>query len=245
MLEAARRPRLFLGSSREGLDVAQNLQVELGDACEVERWDHDVFKPSGCTLPSLLSIAESVDFAVLVATPDDTVVSRGEEHPSARDNIVLEFGLFAGALGLDRTFLLATGELKLPTDVLGLTRLRYQRQSSQRASVTAAALQVAERIRSLGLHDRSVALGSVGPQHAGLARELNLLCDNAEAQGWTVRKNDTTTLRLRSPKGVTFTLSKTLPGPTREELRPFVARLRSAGLRVNTSLRRPPDESPW
>ena len=129
-----RRPslpvRLFLGSSSEGREVARNLQVELGDGIEVVRWDQSVFEPGGYTLDSLIAAATSVDFAVLVATPDDTTVSRGEMTPSARDNIVLEFGLFAGALGRKRTYLLATGELKLPTDVLGLTRLPYRPQSN-------------------------------------------------------------------------------------------------------------------
>ena len=91
--------RLFLGSSSEGREVARNLQAELGSTVEVVRWDQNVFEPSGYTLDSLLSIAETVDFAVVVATPDDVTMSRGETTLSARDNIVLEFGLFAGALG--------------------------------------------------------------------------------------------------------------------------------------------------
>lgn len=66
--------------------------------------------------------------------------------------MILEFGLFVGALGRERTFLLATESLRLPTDVLGLTRLRYRERSDGdlRASVSDAALQVEERARSLG-----------------------------------------------------------------------------------------------
>lgn len=239
------RPRLFLGSSSEGLDVARSLQVEIGDLCEFERWDHNVFEPSGYTLDSLLSIANSVDFAVLVATPDDTTVSRGIEKPSARDNIVLEFGLFTGALGRNRTYLLATGELKLPTDVLGLTRLPYHRQENLRAAVTAAALQVHERVRSLGPISRGAPTGGSGSQDLALADELKLLCENAVAQGWTVKTNSETTLRLRSPRGKAFTMSKSRPNDTRIRLRSFAAELRAAGLRVNNSIRRPPEESPY
>src|SRR3546814_848456 len=144
-------PRLFLGSSKEGREIARALQTELGDHIQVDRWDQSVFEPSGYTLDSLIAKARGVDFAVLVATPDDTTESRGERQTSARDNIVLEFGLFAGALGRERTFLLATGDLKLPTDVLGLTRLPYRAQQNLRAAVTEAAVQVEERVRSLGL----------------------------------------------------------------------------------------------
>ncbi|MFF2389139.1 nucleotide-binding protein [Agromyces sp. NPDC058104] len=237
--------RLFLGSSSEGRDVARHLQAELGDVCEVVRWDQSVFEPGGYTLDSLISTAKSVDFAVLVATPDDTTVSRGETKPSARDNIVLEFGLFAGALGRERTYLLATGDLKLPTDVLGLTRLPYHAQASQRAAVTAAALQVEERVRSLGPLLQERGLGDVRAPLTALDRELDLLCANAVAQGWTVKTNSPTTLRLLSPSRKPFTFAKGRPEASRVELRRFASRLRAAGLRVNSSLRRPVGESPF
>lgn len=139
-------PRLFLGSSSEGRQVARHLQseVEASRTVEVVRWDQSVFEPGGYALDSLIAAAADVDFAVLVATPDDATVSRGESTPAPRDNIILEFDLFAGVLGRDRTYLLATDDLKLPTDVLGVTRLTYQDRSdgNLRAAVSSAALQV-------------------------------------------------------------------------------------------------------
>lgn len=239
--------RLFLGSSSEGREVARNLQAELGGICEVVRWDQNVFEPSGYTLDSLLAVAANVDFAVLVATPDDTTVSRGAQTPSARDNIVLEFGLFSGALGRNRTYLLATGDLKLPTDVLGLTRLPYRPQSdgNYRAAVNDAALQIEQRVRSLGPLVRDRETGSPRPPNAALDQELDILCANATAQGWTVKTNSATTLRLRTPRGRNFTLAKGQPELTRVELRRFAAQLRAAGLRLNRSLRRPVGESPF
>lgn len=238
--------RVFIGSSAEGREVARNLQEELGAACEVTRWDQGVFSPSGYTLDTLLSVAEGVDFAVLVATPDDTTVSRGEENKSARDNIVLEFGLFAGALGRTRTFLMATGELKLPTDLLGLTRLSYRPQTNgnERAAVAGAALQIEDAIRKLGPYEKRSPGVTALPAHTMLERELDLLCSNAVAQGWTVKTNSATTLRLQPPAGKAFTLTKRRPDQTREDLRLFVSELRAAGLRVNSGIRHPVAESP-
>lgn len=237
--------RVFLGSSAEGLEVARHLDVELGNTCEIVRWDQNAFEPSGYALDSLVRLANSVDFAVLIATPDDTTVSRDKATASPRDNIVLEFGLFAGALGRQRTFLLATGELKLPSDVLGLTRLRYRAHATGLATVSEAAIQVEERVRSLGrvLREAPGVVGS-GSGRSVLERELDLLCTNAVAQGWAVRANSATTLRLRSPSGKPFALSKSQPGDTREQLRRFVAELRAGGLRVNNGIRRPVAESP-
>lgn len=241
-------PRLFLGSSSEGREVARNLQAELGGAVEVVRWDQSVFEPGGFTLDSLLATAAGVDFAVLVATPDDTTASRGETTPSARDNVVLEFGLFAGVLGRNRTYLLATGDLKLPTDVLGLTRLTYRQRpdGNIRAAVSDAALQIEERVRSLGFMSRDSASPSNHGARSGLDREIDLLCASAVAQGWTVKKNDATTLRLAPPGGGhAHTLTKRTPDGTRTDLRRFAAELRAGGLRVNSAVRRPVEDSPY
>ena len=44
---------------------------------------------------------------------------------SPRDNVVFEAGLFGGVLGMRRTFILHASGAKLPSDLLGLTRIRY------------------------------------------------------------------------------------------------------------------------
>lgn len=241
----APKPHVFIGSSSEGKDVARYLQVELGATCDVSRWDQNVFEAGGYTLESLINTANEVDFAVLVASPDDKTVSRGDTTASVRDNVVLEFGLFAGVLGRDRTYLLATDhKMKLPTDLLGLTRLSYNGAAAGRAAVTGAALELEERFRALGRVRRVAPVGESGRAKALLEQELATLCGNAVSQGWAVKTNSTTTLRLRSPRGAQLTLQKGPAGATRQDLRAFVRELRAAGLRVNSSVRRPVDQSP-
>lgn len=244
--------RIFIGSSAEGLPIARHLQSELeaGGACEVIRWDNDVFAPSNYSLDDLLEVSGRVDFAVLVASPDDVTVSRNETSRSVRDNIVFEFGLFAGALGRQRTYLLAThaDDLKLPTDVLGLTRLPFRERAdgNLRAALNDAALAVERRFKELGRARPFGAqgLGMAREDRAALEQETELLVGNARAQGWQVKTNSSTTLRLKSPRGVTHTLSKTGPHATREDLRVFAKQLRAAGLRVNSAVRRPVSDSP-
>ncbi len=245
-MSEAPKPRVFIGSSSEGKLVARYLQVELGVSCAVDRWDQNVFEAGGYTLDSLINKANEVDFAVLVASPDDKTVSRGDTTASVRDNVVLEFGLFAGVLGRNRTYLLATDhEMKLPTDMLGLTRLSYNKAASGQAAVTAAALELEERFRALGRVQRVAPVGEAGGAKFLLDQELATLCENAVNQGWAVKTNSATTLRLRSPRGAQFTLQKGPAGATREELRAFARKLRASGLRVNSSVRRPVDQSPF
>lgn len=138
----------------------------------------------------------------MVATPDDTIVSRGETTPSARDNTLLEVGLLVGALGRNRTFLLVTGELKLPTDILGLTRLllSYRADGNLRAAVNGATLHIEERSAASAVYSGRTSLWWGPAHHTALRRDIDLLCDNAVAQGWTVKTNSPTRLRPFSPR---------------------------------------------
>jgi hypothetical protein len=92
-------------------------------------------------------------FAVLVASPDDQLIKRGVESPAMRDNLLLEFGLFAGALGRKRSFFLCPDgpTIELPSDLLGMIVARYD---GTRATGTpdeiAAAVQVpCQQIRTV------------------------------------------------------------------------------------------------
>ncbi len=55
---------------------------------------------------------------------------RQSGQASPRDNVVFEAGLFGGALGIRRTFILHANGAKLPTDLLGLTSVRYDPATS-------------------------------------------------------------------------------------------------------------------
>src|SRR5262249_22204949 len=99
-------PSLFIGSSSEGLPAAHALQAELEQVCEPRVWSQGVFGPTGTTIGSLLEMTQSSDFAALVLTPDDSVVTRGADVTVARDNVVFELGLFLGTLGPRRVFII-------------------------------------------------------------------------------------------------------------------------------------------
>lgn len=131
--EPEERPSLFVGSSKEGKRVAEAIQVNLDDECEVRLWNQEVFMPGKGTLESLLKESEIVDFAVMLLTPDDQVVSRGESLWSPRDNVLFELGLFAARLGIDRTFIVnnQNPQLKLPSDLSGITRLQSRLHSTR------------------------------------------------------------------------------------------------------------------
>ena len=126
------KPRIFIGSSKEHSDVAHVLQELLDDDFEVTVWEQGVFGLSTFTLPELVEQARRSDFGVFVFADDDIVRSRGTQASIARDNVVLEFGLFSGVLGVDRCFIVRPRRTKLhlPTDVLGMTVATYDTDRS-------------------------------------------------------------------------------------------------------------------
>lgn len=121
-------PKLFVISSVEALDVAREIQRGLAHDVLSTVWTDGVFFAGGYSLEALEKAVEVSDFAVAIAQPDDIVVSKGTRSPTLRDNVLFELGLFMGKLTRYRTFLVhpRVKDLKLPTDLQGLTLLSYE-----------------------------------------------------------------------------------------------------------------------
>jgi predicted nucleotide-binding protein with TIR-like domain len=122
------KPRIFLGSSGKQAKLVQALTRGLADVAEVEPWT-TVFNPGVSTLDRLVELTQDVDFAAFVFAQDDWTGTASDPaatgQASPRDNVVFEAGLFGGALGMRRTFILHAKGAKLPTDLLGMTAVRY------------------------------------------------------------------------------------------------------------------------
>ncbi len=147
-------PILFVGSSNEGLPFAAALAAAIPtDIALVTLWSEGVFGASHFPIEDLSTLLHSADFAALLASADDTVVSRGKESQAPRDNIVFELGLFIGALSRQRTFLVVPQgvDIKIPTDLLGINTVRYDPSASiPQDAIAAAAAEIAAIIWKAG-----------------------------------------------------------------------------------------------
>lgn len=236
------KPKVFIGSSTEGLLVARNLNavLEQSGMCDPKGWEQGVFGASDYTMDSLVAEAERSDFAVLIATADDTVESRSGTRAAARDNVIFELGLFIGILGRERTYIvkMQKDDLRLPSDLNGLTYLSVadRADGNMRSAVNAASLGIEEKIAKLGLRPRLGPAPLGAPGVSGLEDALHLLRVSAIAQGWKLPGNSKTTFRLVSRSGKRFSLVVGNQVRALEQLGPFVATLRAHGLRVNQSV---------
>ncbi len=120
---ASRKPKVFIGSSKEGRRVAEYVQLDMGDDVEATLWSQGVFGLSASAMESLEQATRDNEFAILVITADDPGEKRGRPGMTPRDNVVLELGLFIGALGRKRTFVVCQKDprLEIPSDLAGIT----------------------------------------------------------------------------------------------------------------------------
>ncbi|MHB8627651.1 MAG: TIR domain-containing protein [Aggregatilineales bacterium] len=153
-----KKASLFIGSSSEGLDVAREVEFHLQDVAEVTIWNEGlgVFKLGASYLESLINSLDNFDFAVLVLTPDDFVVSRDVSSQGPRDNVMFELGLFMGRLGRSRTFIIydADTQVKIPTDLSGVHTATFHGQRSDdnlAAAIGPACHLIRKTIKSLGI----------------------------------------------------------------------------------------------
>jgi O-acetyl-ADP-ribose deacetylase (regulator of RNase III) len=151
------KTRIFVGSSKEAIGISRAIQGELADDFDVTVWDQGVFRLSYGALDSLLAALDSSDAGIFVLRPDDLTEIRGEQSPTARDNVTFELGMFIGRLGRDRTFMLTPTDLPLhlPGDLAGLTTARYDADrfdsGERRAAVASACTQIRDALASIRL----------------------------------------------------------------------------------------------
>ena len=144
------RPVLFVGCSSESLPIAHAIQSALDhDPTLVKVWTDDTFQASSFPIESLERELQHIDFAALVLSPDDVIVSRDTTRGAPRDNVIFELGLFMGALGHSRTFLVYPRDvdIKIPTDLMGITPLTYD--SSSLCEPAAALAPACNKMRNI------------------------------------------------------------------------------------------------
>lgn len=136
-IDANMKYKVFIGSSSEHLDYAESIQlnIEKLEGIEAICWNQGVFRPGHYPLEDLLINLEEMSFGIFVLAPDDFIEIRKENYSIVRDNVILEMGMFYGALGRERTFFIAPQDkekkLRIPSDLEGMNYATYSLDSSE------------------------------------------------------------------------------------------------------------------
>lgn len=153
-----RKPRLFIASSAESLNIAEAVNVNLDHEFEITIWKNGTFKLSSTTIDDLVEKSSTVDFALFIFAPDDIASIRSRQEHVVRDNVIFEMGLFIGAIGKSRSFILKPRdqEMHLPTDLLGVNPADYDSNRSDGDLVSAtnkACSLIKSEVERIGLID--------------------------------------------------------------------------------------------
>lgn len=120
--------QVFIGSSQESLNNARILaeHLETLPDIKVRIWnDTDMFIAGEYTLETLEQIACTVDAALFVFSEDDKTWYRDKEMSSVRDNVIFEYGLFAGKLSIKKVAIVQIGNPKQVSDLKGINYIHY------------------------------------------------------------------------------------------------------------------------
>ncbi len=154
------KPKVFIGSSSEGIQIAKELEVHLAKECHTYIWTSGDFKLSHSFLEDLERMASEYEYAVLILSPDDIIESKGVESYSPRDNVLFELGLFVGKLSRFRTFIVCDPKkIKLPSDWNGITVARFDWEraiepTECRAALSPTSTEILDAIKSTPIPSR-------------------------------------------------------------------------------------------
>jgi hypothetical protein len=153
------KSRLFIACSGRTLEIAKQLRARLNpDYCDCELWNEVSENQVGRSILAMLREAtKEFDFALIILAKDDVMVSEAGDKLKARDNCVFEAGLFMGAIGEDRCFLLSSvSERDLPSDLGGIIYLPFSEpadledQDACRKAILSASTRVETLVRKAG-----------------------------------------------------------------------------------------------
>lgn len=204
------KPTVFIASSSEANSVAEAVLIKLEQEMRVKIWEN-AFDLSSITITTLISKTKEADYAVFVFHPDDKTLIREKEYSSVRDNVVLELGMFIGALGLERCFILvpksAETTFRLPTDLAGVTATFYDDPEQDLTdAVTGSCAKIKQSIKKLEAAKTKTETTS---EAESLRKQLN----NTQSQIWSMnhdiqRANEQAQSHLESIKHHFFSIAK-------------------------------------
>jgi hypothetical protein len=204
------RPAIFIGSSSEGIHVAEGVERQLENCAKATIWNYDVFKLGMSNLETLTGQLDTFDFAIFVLSPDDKLEARGRSYSSPRDNVLFELGLFMGSLGRTRTFIVhAEGvDLKLPSDLAGITTSPYRSSDKLSEALSQTCKPIVKTITDLGLRPSRSIYSYKCPKSEKSAKQQGMFRECAKrstiAKYLVLRGRD-----ILSPEGEIALLSKT------------------------------------
>ncbi|MCF8429432.1 MAG: nucleotide-binding protein, partial [Bacteroidia bacterium] len=197
------KTKIFVGSSGTNYSVAEKIieKLELVIDADFIPWKNPrVFEFNKSTLHSLLKGRLLYDFAILVATKDDIVISKGITEASPRDNVIFEFGLYLGSLGENRTIIIHEKGAKMLSDMAGITVPVLELDDNFNTVIEAVAAFINEKKRYNEFHTLPSTTLAVGYFYSFLSNTCASLIETPDKFELDGRKFISSKIKVIIPK---------------------------------------------
>jgi CRP-like cAMP-binding protein len=157
-------PKMFIGSSGKNRKVADLLAQELrlllsAEAAQISVWTEDIFQQSDILISRLSEEAKISDFGAFIFAADDEIVINPRRKVgntssfTTRANVIFEAGMFVGACGLERTFIVQQKSPSMASlsDLGGVVYAEYSTGAGRAASLKKVAAKIADAITKKGV----------------------------------------------------------------------------------------------
>ncbi len=141
------KPTIFIASAGKSKDVADAVKLNFDNQADVDIWTEDIFMLNEGTLETLMNRASYYDFFIGVFAADDVAIINKKKRNVTRDNVIFEFGLFLGRIGLDRTFFVLEEGVDLFSDWNGVTKTTFSRRENLVAALGASCIRIKEKMK--------------------------------------------------------------------------------------------------
>ena len=120
--------KIFIGGASEDSESIREIESWVSDN-DHDAWPWDkpgTFTIGTATFPRLIEISRQIQAAILIFSPADQVYYRGDATGQPRDNVLIEYGLFASALGPEKCAIALIGDSKVASDLAGISVLDFR-----------------------------------------------------------------------------------------------------------------------
>lgn len=204
------KPTIFIASSSEAISITEVVHIKLEQEMRVKLWEN-AFDLSSITITTLINKTKEADYAVFVFHTDDKSIIRDKEYNTVRDNVVLELGMFIGAIGLEKCFILvpksAETTFRLPTDLAGVTASFYDdHETDIMDSITGSCAKIKQSVKR-------IEATKTKTESTGEAEILRSQLHETQSQIWSMnhdiqRANEQSLSLLETIKHYFFSVAK-------------------------------------
>jgi hypothetical protein len=134
------KPKIFIASSAKNIAVANAFKKQLSEYADVSTWkDKFSLYNNESYLETLIQLKDEFEYAIFVWAADDELMNNEESIYAPRDNVVFESGLFMGAMGPSKIFIVYddTIPIKKPSDFLGINLIRFRGKELKKNKINA------------------------------------------------------------------------------------------------------------